>query len=189
MSWNTSNVTFLSLSIGGGWPVLSLAASFSNLQSAANILNTRQPRHRRLFSINQSVKIYIAPLQDTYSEALPTQAKRKRSLEKVVELASFGRCLRSTGSPFQVFGPSTENERVCIVAERADGTTEIPWTEGRSVRQPIDLKREGGRARAGRRAPSQTGTATPRTRSYKRCVVGMEASAIRPTYIYSDSIF
>src|SRR6218665_1776344 len=29
-------------------------------------------------SINQSVKIYIAPLQDTYSEALPTQAKRKR---------------------------------------------------------------------------------------------------------------
>ena len=31
-------------------------------------------------SINQSIKIYIAPLQDTYSEALPTQAKRKRSL-------------------------------------------------------------------------------------------------------------
>src|SRR6218665_1825824 len=29
-------------------------------------------------SINQSIKIYIAPLQDTYSEALPTQAKRKR---------------------------------------------------------------------------------------------------------------
>ena len=25
-------------------------------------------------SINQSAKIYIAPLQDTYSEALPTQA-------------------------------------------------------------------------------------------------------------------
>ena len=28
----------------------------------------------------QSIKKYIAPLQDTYSEALPTQAKRKRSL-------------------------------------------------------------------------------------------------------------
>jgi len=27
----------------------------------------------------QSIKIYIAPLQDTYSEALPTQAKRKRT--------------------------------------------------------------------------------------------------------------
>ena len=30
--------------------------------------------------INQSIKIYIAPLQDTYSEALPTQAKRKRTV-------------------------------------------------------------------------------------------------------------
>jgi len=34
----------------------------------------------------QAIKMYIAPLQDPYSEALPTQAKRKRSLEKVVEL-------------------------------------------------------------------------------------------------------
>ena len=31
------------------------------------------------FNINQSIKIYIAPLQDLYSEALPTQAKRKTS--------------------------------------------------------------------------------------------------------------
>jgi len=31
-------------------------------------------------SINQSVKIYIVPLQDTYSEALPTMAKRKRTV-------------------------------------------------------------------------------------------------------------
>ena len=30
--------------------------------------------------LNQSIKIYIAPLQDTYSEALPTQAKRKRTV-------------------------------------------------------------------------------------------------------------
>jgi len=29
-------------------------------------------------SINESVKICIAPVQDTYSEAHPTQAKRKR---------------------------------------------------------------------------------------------------------------
>jgi len=28
------------------------------------------------FLINQSIKIYIAPLQEPYSEALPTQAKR-----------------------------------------------------------------------------------------------------------------
>jgi len=31
-------------------------------------------------SINQLIKIYIAPLQDSYSEALPTQAKRKRTV-------------------------------------------------------------------------------------------------------------
>ena len=30
--------------------------------------------------INQSVKIYIVPLQDTYSEVLPTQAKWKRTV-------------------------------------------------------------------------------------------------------------
>src|SRR6218665_3847298 len=33
-------------------------------------------------SINQSIKIYIMPLQDTYSEALPTQAKRKRTVQE-----------------------------------------------------------------------------------------------------------
>jgi len=29
--------------------------------------------------INQSVKIYLASLQDKYSKALPTQAKQKRT--------------------------------------------------------------------------------------------------------------
>ena len=32
------------------------------------------------FLINQSIKIYIAPLQDPYSEVLLTQAKRKRTV-------------------------------------------------------------------------------------------------------------
>jgi len=31
-------------------------------------------------TIKQSIEIYIAPLQDPYSEALPTQAKRKRTV-------------------------------------------------------------------------------------------------------------
>ena len=51
-------------------------------------------------SINQSIKIYLAPLQDTYSEALPTQAKRKRTVFRRWlnwEQAPFGRCLRSAG--------------------------------------------------------------------------------------------
>src|SRR6218665_682953 len=30
--------------------------------------------------INQSIKIYITPLQDPYLEGLPTQAKRKRTV-------------------------------------------------------------------------------------------------------------
>jgi len=88
---------------------------------------------------NQSVKIYIAPLQDTYSEALPTQAKRKRKVLRRWwnwEQALFGRCLRSTGSPFGVVGPTTENERVCIVTERANGTTKLPRAEDWSVRRP-----------------------------------------------------
>src|SRR6218665_3106355 len=39
----------------------------------------------------------------------------------------------------------------------------------------LNMRREDGRARTDMRAPSLTGTATPRTRSCKRCIVGMEA--------------
>jgi len=61
--------------------------------------------------------MYIAPLQDPYSEALPTQAKRKWTVLRRWwnwEQALFGRCLRSIGSPFHVAGPTTEKEWVCI---------------------------------------------------------------------------
>ena len=37
------------------------------------------------WSFNQSIKIYIAPLKDPYSEALPTQAKRKRTVHECKE--------------------------------------------------------------------------------------------------------
>jgi len=36
-------------------------------------------------SINQSIKIYIAPLQDPYSDALPAQVKRKRTVYNSME--------------------------------------------------------------------------------------------------------
>src|SRR6218665_1219808 len=123
--------------------------------------------------------------KDPYSETLLTQAKRKRTVLRRWwnrEQAPFGRCLRSTGSPFPVFGPTTENERVCIVTERANGTTKLPIAEDRSVRRPAHEER-GGRARADRRAPSQIRTATQRTGFNKRCAVRMEASAIHPAYI------
>src|SRR6218665_2406650 len=87
----------------------------------------------------------MVPLQDPYSEALLIQAKRKRTVLRRWwnrEQAPFGRCLRSTGSPFQVVGPTTENERVCIVTEQANGTTKLPRAEGRSVRQPAHEERD-----------------------------------------------
>ena|SRR6218665_2057052 len=56
-----------------------------------------------------------------------------------------------------------------------------------AVYDGLHKKREGGRARADRRAPSQTSTATPTTRSCMRCAVRMEASAIHPAYIGLDA--
>jgi len=50
----------------------------------------------------KSIKIYIAPLKDPYSEALPTQAKWKKTVLRRWwnwEQAPFGRCLRSIGRP------------------------------------------------------------------------------------------
>src|SRR6218665_661101 len=51
-----------------------------------------------------------------------------------------------------------------------------------AVYDGLGKKSEGCRARGYtcRRAPSQTSTASPKTRSCMRCAVGMEASAIHP---------
>src|SRR6218665_904037 len=85
---------------------------------------------RKVFTINQSIKIYIAPLQDTYSEASrPRPSGKEQSLEcGGIENRHRleGALDLLEGSPFQVFGPTTENERVCIVAEPANGTTKLP---------------------------------------------------------------
>src|SRR6218665_3334475 len=119
--------------------------------------------------------------KDPYSETLLTQAKRKRTVLRRWwnrEQAPFGRCLRSTGSPFQVVGPTTENERVCIVTERASGTTKLPRAEDRSY-DGLDMKRKGRMQSSRRYEGAQPDKhATLRTRSCKRCAVGMESSAI-----------
>jgi len=60
---------------------------------------------------NRLIKIYIAPLQDPYSEALPIQAKRKRTVLRRWRnwyQAMLGRCLRSIGSSFQVVAATTK---------------------------------------------------------------------------------
>ena len=111
---------------------------------------------------NQSVKIYIAPLQDTYSEALPIQDKRKRAVFRRWwnwEQAPFGRCLISTGSPFQVLGqPQKMNGSALSQGGRMGPPNYREQRTG--VYDGLHMTREGGRARADWRAPSQTSTAT-----------------------------
>src|SRR6218665_530312 len=87
--------------------------------------------------------------------------------------------LRSIENPFKVVGPTTEKERVCIVAEWATNY----FGQRTAVYDGLHKKRAGGRARADRTAPSQKSTATPRTQSCMRSALGMEASAILPAYI------
>src|SRR6218665_1667469 len=118
--------------------------------------------------------LYVRPLnspsdQEPINRGAPDPGQaEKNNLEKdlgeIENWHRLGRCLRSIGRPFQVVGPTTEKERVCIVAERANGITSYrTWTEDRSVRRPAQEEREGGRARADKRAPSVTSTATPGT--------------------------
>ena len=102
----------------------------------------------KLVNIIQSINMYITSLQDPYSEALPTQVTLKRTVLRRTwwwnwEHSPLARCLRSIGSPFHVVGPTTENERVCIVAERANGISKLPWTEDHIVRRPAQEEREG----------------------------------------------
>jgi len=115
---------------------------------------------------NQSVEIYIAPLQDSYSEALLTQAKWKRTVLRRWwnwEQATFGRCLRSTGSPFQVFGPTNhrkwtglhcrrvgEWDHQITVSRGPECTTACTWGE-----RAAELSQIGGRP--ARQAPPHQG--------------------------------
>jgi len=94
-------------------------------------------------SINQN--LYSAPLRSLLRGAPDPGQAEKKSLEKVVELRTgkFGSCLRSIVSPVQVVGPTTEKERVCIVADRSNGTTKLLWTEDRSVRRPAEEEMRG----------------------------------------------
>src|ERR1700735_3175485 len=76
--------------------------------------------------------IYIAPLQGIYSEALPTLARRKRTvlrLERNTDGIDLGRRRSSRGSPFQVEGPRTEKARFCLMEVRANGTWRRPCSE------------------------------------------------------------
>src|SRR6218665_2664574 len=76
--------------------------------------------------------IYIAPLQETYSEVLSVQLRSKRnvlrSLQKEDTLFR-GSKQSVRGSSFQVEGPITEKARRCLSAERARRTKSSPRAE------------------------------------------------------------
>src|SRR6218665_2060698 len=137
-------------------------------------------------SINQN--LYSAPSRSLYSEALPTQAKRKSTV-----LRRWWNCgienkhhLEGALDLLEVHSrlldqPPKRN----MSALSQSGRVGPPHYLGQrtAVYDGLHQKREGDRALADRRAPSQTSTATPSTRSCMRCAVGMEASAIHPAYI------
>src|SRR6218665_3884135 len=89
--------------------------------------------------------IYIAPLQETYSEVLSVQLQPKRkalrSLQK--EDMLFQGSKRSVrGRLFQVEGPITEKARRCLSAEWAQGTKSSPRVEEQRARR--EAKSETG---------------------------------------------
>src|ERR1700733_14781505 len=87
--------------------------------------------------------IYIAPLQEIYSEALPTPVRRKRTvlrLERNTDGIDLGRRRSSRGSPFQVKGPRTEKARFCLMEVRANGTRRRPCSDERSDLEPLALR-------------------------------------------------
>src|SRR3984885_2542491 len=82
--------------------------------------------HRLIVTFNlHLMDIYIAPLQEIYSEALPTPAQRKRTvlrLERKTDEMDPRRRRSSRGSPFQFEGPRTEKAWFCLMEVRANGT-------------------------------------------------------------------
>src|SRR6218665_3173798 len=91
--------------------------------------------------------IYIAPLQETYSEALSVHLRSKRNVLRSLEKEDtlFWGSRRSVrGSSFQVEGQITEKARRCLSAERARGTKSSPRAEDRTVDATTIAKRLHG---------------------------------------------
>ena len=94
--------------------------------------------------------IYIAPLQETYSEALsvPLRSKRNvlRSLQKE-DMLFWGSKRSVRGSSLKVEGPITEKALRCLSAERARGTKSSPraeeWRARREARSETGLHAGG----------------------------------------------
>src|ERR1700733_6779860 len=88
-------------------------------------------------SINQS--ICIAPLQELYSQALPTLAWSKREVLSWLEKEqneTEGREWKVDGRSFQTVRPTTEKALFCIVAVLAKGMRISPQAEEHKEQLP-----------------------------------------------------
>ena len=92
-----------------------------------------------VFSVHSFLPdIYIAPLQETYSEALSVQLRSKRNVLRSLQkedMLFWGSRRSERGSSFQVEGPITEKALCCFSAERARGTKSSPRAEERRARR------------------------------------------------------
>jgi len=76
------------------------------------------------------LNIYIAPLQENYSEALPTPARLNKAVlrwEKNAGKRVLLQMRSSEARPFQVEGPTTEKAQICLVEVQAKGTRRMEY--------------------------------------------------------------
>src|SRR6218665_2637564 len=142
-----------------------------------------RPTTHRFISINQSKFIWRPFKIPTQRRSRPRPSGKEQSLEGggIENRHRLGGALdrlevhsRFLGQPQKMNGSAlSQSGRMGSPNYREHRT---------GVYDGLHIKREGSRACADRKAPSQTSTATPRTQSCKRCAVGMEASAIHPAY-------
>src|SRR6218665_3885807 len=117
------------------------------------------------------LNIYIAPLQENNSEALPTPARSNKAVlrrEKNAGEVVLLKMRSSEGRPFQVEGPTTEKARICLVKVRAKGTRRGPCWDERSDRELIALRggQQSSRMQFRRlQEQGQLSSARPRKRS------------------------
>src|SRR6218665_1069552 len=135
--------------------------------------------HTYMFIHSFILNIYIAPLQENYSEALPTPARSNKAVlrrEKNAGEVVLLKMRNSEGRPFQVEGPTTEKTLICLVEVRAKGTRRRPCFDERSDRKLIALRGGQQSSRIGRQKQGQLSSARPRKRSYMKSAAQQGAS-------------
>src|SRR6218665_1729598 len=142
-----------------------------------------RPTTHRFISINQSKFIWRPFKISTQRRSRPRPSSKEQSLEGggIEYRNRLGGALDLLEVHSRILGqPQKMNGSALSQSGRMGPPNYREQRTG--VYDGLHMRIEGGRARADRRAPSQTSTATPRTQSCKRCAVGMEASATHPAY-------